>query len=365
MESDLWTTVLPTRLYLHPTRHEALTLFQSLTGPSLLTRWSLSTSPATPLRERTLPPEWTPTYVNQNQQWYCSGGLTEPLFDGTFALVLPDSDTTKSLLELCHWHDLSRASPLAFPTEVWGACNPVCSPNGRWVITSYNDGLRLFDRLSGEILGSSQTDRRCSLIALACDATSRFVAGILQADVKSQLTLWQIDPIGHLTSPLAKGGNYDDSSLDQVKADAVISPFHSNLARSLYELDDDFSYGDYIGSVAFSPDSRMVVFSLTNISHYFVVAYEVLSGKQLWLINQETDYPSPFIFVAGGKALLLTNTKGEILVYRCSDGSLLSRVSSGLSAPIEALALDHDRTSLWLATQKTLIRYPLPVDLHE
>jgi hypothetical protein len=89
----------------------------------------------------------------------------------------------------------------------------------------------------------------------------------------------------------------------------------------------------------------------------------VTSGRQVWLTYQEKCYLSPFIFAPGGNVLLVANESGEVLVYRCDDGTMLYRVSTGPREPIEALAFDHDATSLWLATETMLVRYHLSVDL--
>jgi hypothetical protein len=77
-------------LYLHPTRHEALTLAPTVRDISmLLTRWSLATTPATPLLQRCAYYSERAN-MSSGQPFFYPEGLSEPLDDGIFAFVHVD-----------------------------------------------------------------------------------------------------------------------------------------------------------------------------------------------------------------------------------------------------------------------------------
>ena len=115
-----------------------------------------------------------------------------------------------------------------------------------------------------------------------------------------------------------------------------------------------------MGMVAFSPDSRIVVFSLTSAyssSRLDFTAYEVTSGKRLWCIRSESDCSGCFAFTPNSRALIIPEQDNKLFVYRVDDGALVYRVPSGLNESIKALAFDHDGTTLWRATEGTVVQY--------
>ena len=105
------------RLYLHPTLPEALTLEarEDTSGVGTLTRWSLATTPATPLLRRNISVDLC--YAFNGLPIAESGGLSAPLDDGSFALVHvaspadpPYKGYKEPVLEVCRWQDLSNGS---------------------------------------------------------------------------------------------------------------------------------------------------------------------------------------------------------------------------------------------------------------
>ncbi|GHO98737.1 hypothetical protein KSF_087850 [Reticulibacter mediterranei] len=347
--------------YLHPTCHEALTLVHSHAGGShRLTRWSLATTPATPLFQRFI--SWGEcSYRANGQLFVASAGLSAPLDDGTFALVHidPRDYLDEPILELCQWHDFSTVRTITFPTKFCAVCNPACSPDGCWLVANTAEHLILFDRLSGEVMSSCRAaDYRGSgdsISALAFDAASRFVAGIIMFEGGGALSLWQLDPGEHPCPPPEES---DATLPDQFRRTVTLSMLHRDLDQGDSPIPSDLT-----GYVAFSPDSRIVVFHLALEKNALLMAYEVVSGKRLWSAYQETSYLYPFVFAPGGKSLIAIDEKNKLRLYCCEDGSVLDQVSTGLVQPIEALAFNHDGTALWLATRETLVRYQLPVAL--
>lgn len=361
-------------LYLHPTLPEALSL-EVLNLERLrcvLTRWSLATSPATPLLQRSLYHDEL-MYQENGQPFFCSGGLSALLFDGSFALVHVDPHEHfvdpyryrhEPILEMCRWHDLSTVGRIPFPID-GPTCSPACSPDGRWIVANRYWCLFLFDRLSGEMM-SSHPAGQDHITALAFDATSRFVAVVISNEGGGDLSLWKLDSTQHFIPHSGKRLKFaPDLPVDDVRGPVALSRLHSELSREL-SPDISRSLRNSVGYVAFSPDSRMVVFSLDALGpKQLLVAYEVASGKLLWITSQQNSL-IPFVFAPSGNLLVTGNMNGELACYRGCDGSLLRRVSTGFGHPIEALAFDHDATSLWLASEGTpLVRYPLPLDLLE
>lgn len=358
-------------LYLHPTLPEALTveeLSPNSFGPCTLTRWSLATTPATPLLQRSIYYDIF-SYRDNGQLVTTQGGLSAPLDDGSFALISvdPRASLSKPILEICQWQDLSTLHTIPFPCDNSHAyaCSPACSPDGRWLVANMDHILVLFDRLSGEVMSFHQT-KWIDIAALAFDGTSRFVAAILYNQGGGDLLLWRLDPIEHSIPHVGNIPNFFDRSLplDHVWGKVALSRLHSDLSSKL-SSDIIRSFGDLAGDVAFSPDSRMVVFCLAIPDPKKpMIAYEVPSGRLLWVTHLEHRL-TPFVFAPDGNILVVGNENGELLLYGCDDGNLRRRMSTGLGKPIYALAFDHDGTSMWLVSDNRLVLYPLSLELQE
>jgi hypothetical protein len=123
------------QVYLHPTRHEALTA-----NDTTLTRWSLSTNPATilaqmPFAQGSL---FTLMYEGPGGRAQFYGGITGSADGLLFALQQPQSRanwTEESLvLEWRHWVDLSLARTRTLPQMQAELLSLASSPDGRWLI---------------------------------------------------------------------------------------------------------------------------------------------------------------------------------------------------------------------------------------
>lgn len=88
-----------------------------------------------------------------------------------------------------------------------------------------------------------------------------------------------------------------------------------------------------------------------------MLAYEVGSGKRLWLTCSEIEKTGPFVLAPDGIVLLVPAQSGDLLVFRVEDGTLMQRLPTGMIEPIQALAFDHDGRTLWLATEEMLVAY--------
>jgi WD40 repeat protein len=114
---------------------------------------------------------------------------------------------------------------------------------------------------------------------------------------------------------------------------------------------------DIRGTTAFTPDSRLVIFSYHIWQGFELLAYEVVSGERLWLTSSDIEKIGPFIFSPDGSVLLVPAQSGDLLVYNAEDGALMQRLATGLGEPVQALAFDHDGKTLWLATEEKLVQF--------
>src|SRR5581483_9582746 len=149
-----------------------------------------------------------------------------------------------------------------------------------------------------------------------------FVAGIIRFEGGGALSLWQLDLSEHSCPPPEES---DATLPDQFSRTVTLSTLHRDLDQGDSPIPDDLT-----GYVAFSPDSRIVVFSLALEKYALLMAYEVISGKRLWLAYQETSYLYPFVFAPGGKTFIAIDESNKLRLYCCEDGSILYQVSTGL-----------------------------------
>jgi WD40 repeat protein len=390
------------QVYLHPTRQQALTLRDNLpTAP--LTLWSLATNPATKLTQRSVP--MAGAYSRNGV--LCFGGAITGAADGSFFALAHQSSTQSysywsDQLELCHWHDLSVTHTLTASREeeIQGLAS---SPDGRWLVTGsiWASQLRLVlrDRLSGEVMCAHSVSGD-NIVGLTFDATSTFVAGIVTTnDDEGRLVLWQLVPVEPFVPGLDVRSIREEEwfSLpfhpqDYVPGMMALIPLDwdldvTEIVHNYYRgFNSDFRPLDWgldltgialpfiAGLAVFSSDSRTVIFSLTlSPEDSLLLAYEVSSGRRLWVTHNEGCGLSPFVLTPNGKALICSNAESyedvrnkrscDLLVYRMDDGTLAQRLPSGLSESVEALLFDHDGATLWLATQEALVQYQSPPEL--
>src|SRR5260370_40852063 len=62
-------------------------------------------------------------------------------------------------------------------------------------------------------------------------------------------------------------------------------------------------------------------------------------------------------FTPDGRLLLVPVQGSELLLHSAQDGTLLQRLQAECGEPVQALAFDHNGTTLWLAGEKTLVQY--------
>ncbi len=353
------------QIHLHPTRHEALTA-----SDTALTRWSLATNPATILAQMSfaLGSLFTLIYgPGGRAQFY--GGVTSSADGLLFALQQPHSRANWSedglVLEWRHWEDLLVARTCPLPQMQGEIMGLASSPDGRWLVLAPGAPERLFllDWQTGEVMshhdtGGSQTT------GLTFDPTSTFVAGFACHDNWGHCMLWRLDPAERaLVRPQGEERWAQAAPPDEISGSVALNVVHWELDRTGIE----WRYRDLAHTAcqtAFSPDSRLVVFNPMNTGYsgfgLELVAYEVVSGKRLWWARREEENVGPFVVAPDGRALLVPVQGGDLLVYRLEDGTLVQRLSPGLSKPIQALAFDHNGKTLWLATEETLVQHPLP-----
>jgi hypothetical protein len=146
---------------------------------------------------------------------------------------------------------------------------------------------------------------------------------------------------------------------DQISGSMALSEVHWELDRTGIEWPGR-DLADSACQIAFSPDSRLVLFSPMNSCYsgcgLELVAYEVESGQRRWCVRQEMENSGPFLVSPDGSVLLVPMQDGDLHIYRLEDGAVLQRLPTSLSEPIQALCFDHGG-KLWLATEDQLIQY--------
>lgn len=353
------------QLHLHPTRHEALTA-----SGTALTRWSLDTNPATIMVQVTFAPGSLFSLVydpDGRAQPY--GGVTDSADGLLFALQQPQSRANWTeeapVLEWRHWTDLSVARTTAFLQVQSEIISLASSPDGRWLIIGPGAPERLFllDWQTGEVMSHHDTGGN-QTSGLTFDPTSTLVAAFASHDNWGHCMLWRLEPAERAHErPQRKERWTKDGPPDQISGSMALSLVHWELDRA----DIEWPYRDLADTAcqaAFSPDSRMVIFNPMNIGYsgfgLELVAYEVVSGRRLWCARRKEENAGPFILTPDGGVLFVPVQGGDVLVYRSEDGTLLQQLSTHLDEPVQALAFDHDGTTLWLATEGRLVQYQSP-----
>jgi WD40 repeat protein len=346
-------------LQIHPTRSEALTASETT-----LTRWSLTTNPATILTQvSTAPGTLFDLMIDPGGRWLTYGGITHTPDGKLFALeqlcMRLHLSNGPRVIEWRRWNDLLPERTVMVPQTGCSTNSMDSSPNGRWLVLDNDDHLFLLNWHTGEVI-SRHFSNGYATSGLAFDPTSTFVAGLSFADGDGLLKLWRLDPAEQFVPrpEREEWPSHKRVPRDYVNGNVALTLVHENLDRTNIAWNRDLA--DTACVTAFSPDSRSVVFSL-NSSYsrcgLELVAYEVPSGRRLWCARSEQEGSGACAFSPDGRLLLIPVQEGELLLYSAQDGTLLQRLSSGGDEPVQALAFDHDGTTLWLAGEKALWRY--------
>jgi WD40 repeat protein len=261
-----------------------------------------------------------------------------------------------------NWVDLSVARTITLPQVQAEIKSLACSPDGRWLVIGpgYPERLFLLDWQTGEVM-SHHAIAGCITTGLTFDPTSTFVAGFACHDNWGHCIVFRLDLAERaLVRPQGEEWWTRDEPPDQISGRMALSVVHWELDRTGLE----WRYRDLADThcqAAFSPDSRIVIFNPMNSGYsgfgLELVAYEVVSGKRLWCARRKEENQGPFIFAPDGSVLLVPMQGGEVLVYRVEDGTLMQHLPLNLDEPVQALAFDHDGTTLWLATEESLVQY--------
>jgi WD40 repeat protein len=348
-------------LQIHPARREALTASETT-----LTRWSLTTNPATILTKVfTAPGTLFDAVIDPGGRMLNYGGIAHTPDGELFALQQPWMRQSRSrdpyVIEWRRWHNLLPERTTAVPQTAYTITSMDSSPDGRWLAIDHEDHLFLLDWHTGEVI-SRHFSNGYATSGLAFDPTSTFVSGLSFADGDGLLKLWRLDQAERF---VPRPEREEWPSRERVPQDylyggVALTLVHENLDRTNIAWERDLA--DTACITAFSPDSRIVVFNLNssyNQCGIELVAYEVLSGKRLWCVRNEQESSSACAFTPDGHLLLVPMQGGELLVYNSQDGTLLKRLQSGGNGPVQALAFDHNGTTLWLAGEKTLWQYQI------
>ncbi len=346
-------------LQIHPTSGEALTA-----NETTLTRWSLATNPATILAQvSTAPGTLFDVMIDPGGRLLTYGGIAHTPDGEVFALQQPWMRQRCSkdpyVIEWRRWHDLLPERTVAVPQTSYTITSMDSSPDARWLVIDHGDDLFLLDWHTGEVI-SRHFSNGVATSGLAFDPTSTFVAGLSFADGDGLLKLWRLDPVEQF-APRPEREEWPSHKRvpqDEVHGSVALTLTHENLDRATIAWDRDLAHTACV--TAFSPDSRIVVFSLNSSNSQCgleLVAYEVLSGRRLWCARSEQEGSGACAFTPNGDFLLVPVQENELLLYSAQDGTLLQRLQSGGDEPVQALAFDHDGTTLWLAGEKALWQY--------
>jgi WD40 repeat protein len=346
-------------LYLHPTRHEALTASETA-----ITRWSLDTNPAIILaRFSTAPRSVFHFMYSQSGQRLIYGGVTGSPDGLLFAHEQLKEDerwgTNPCVVEWRSFNDLLPVRASTVPHTAHKIGSLASAPDGRWLVLESAGRLFLLNWQTGEVLSRHDTGVSYTN-GLTFDATSTFVAGVFW-DEGGFLQLWQLDPAERFVSRPAVQDwqTHERAPQDYVSGSMALTLVYEDSDRAGIEWPDRY-LADAPGWVKFSPDSRIVLFSLNSSIRgggCALVAFEVPSGKLLWSVRHAVESSGEGIFSPDGRMLLLPERDGDLRLYRSEDGLLEQHLPIGLSEPVQALAFDHDGKTLWLATEDQLVQY--------
>lgn len=350
------------QLHLHPTRREALTASETA-----LTRWSLATNPATILAQMPYDPapESVFSYMySPNGHLHTYGGVTGSPDGLLFAMQQLNPERYRSpdpcVMEWRSFDDFSLAHASSVPQTCGEIGSLACSPDGRWLVLECAERLFLLDWQTGELLSTHATGMSYTN-CLTFDATSTFLAQTSYSD-GAFLHLWRLDSAERFVPRPQEAYYWPAHQLvpqDQVSGNMALTLLYVDWDRLGIAWPNRY-LADAPGCVAFSPDSRILLFSLHStigVGGCALVAFEVPSGKLLWGTHAEMESSGQPIFSPDGSILLVPVEGGDLLVYRVEDGSLVQRLSTGLTEPIQALTFDHNGRTLWLATEENLVQY--------
>lgn len=370
------------QLHLHPTRHEALTASETV-----LTRWSLESSPASILAQYTTAPEsvFRPSYSPASPQSLYRGITSSPGEDcfvhRHLTPTTPGHFDFSCDLAWRSWDDLSLVRTRLRPPTFGRLNSLACSPDGRWLVmeciehTSHAPGVspnveRLFllDGHTGEVISRHDINAFYAS-SLAFDPTSTFVAASLCSyDGESLLTLWRLTPAAQFIPRPATSYyvNAHDYWQDEVSGSMALTLLKPELDQE--DIKDQIRLQDWSdldipsgeGLVIFSPQGQVLLFSLNGSlggGECIMIAYAVPSGRALWRTHPPVESSGQAIFHPDGRTIFLPEQGGDLLVYRAENGALVQRLPTGLSKPVQALAFDHDGKTLWLATEEGLVQY--------
>lgn len=343
-------------IYLHSARDEALTI-----SKTTITRWSLTTNPATQLARIFIPPESVcKLMIDPGGRVQTYGGIAvapDSLLFAVEQLYPPEENGKDScVIELRSWENFSVARNITVPRICDWLYSIDSSPDGRWLVIGAGNPEEIFllDWQTGKVV-SHHAVGGYSITGLTFDPTSTFIAGIACDDAWGHLVIWRIDPLTSNQISMTQ-------LADNVRDNYVLRVVHWKLDRAGINWPDR-DLADTMGTTVFSPDGCTVVFSL-NSSYsecgIELVSYDVVSGQRLWCARSEVEGTGRCIFTPDGKALLVPLQDGTLLKYRAEDGTLLDCLLSDLDKPVQALAFDHDGKTLWLATKEALVQYNNP-----
>ncbi|HEY4383309.1 MAG TPA: WD40 repeat domain-containing protein [Ktedonobacteraceae bacterium] len=346
-------------LQIHPTRSEALTASETT-----LTRWSLTTNPATILTQiSTAPGTLFDIVIDPGGRMLTFGGITRTPDGEFFALQQPQtrlpSPKGSCIIEWRRWNDLLPERTVIVPQATCSITSMDSSPNGRWLVIDNDDHLFLLDWHTGEVI-SRHFSNGYATSGLAFDPTSTFVAGLSFADGGGGLGLWRLDPEERFVPrpEREEWPSHKRVPQDYVDGSVALTLVHEDLDRTNIAWNRDLA--DTACATTFSPDSRIVIFSLNSSYSQCgieLVAYEVLSGRRLWYARSEQEGSGACAFTPDGLLLLVPVQGSELLVYSAQYGTLLQRLQAGCDEPVQALAFDHHGTTLWLAGETALWQY--------
>ncbi len=348
-------------LQIHPTRNEALTA-----SKNTLTRWSLTTNPATILTQiSTAPGRLFDIVIDPGGRLLTFGGPARTPDGELFALQQPWTRRHRSkdpcVIEWRCWDDLLPERTVMVPQTACSITSLDSSPDGRWLVIGNDDHIFLLDWHTGEVI-SRHFSGGYATSGLAFDPTSTFVAGLSYADGGGRLKLWRLDPVERFVPrpEREEWPSHKRVPQDSISGTMALALVHEKLDRTGIAWRDHRDLADTECVTAFSPDSRVVMFALNSWYSQCgveLVAYDVLSGKRLWRACSEEESTGRWIFTPDGRALLLPVQGSEVLVYDVESGALSQRLRSGLDEAVQALAFDHDGTRLWLAGETALWPY--------
>jgi WD40 repeat protein len=284
-------------------------------------------------------------------KWIAMAGNPLQLWDGTTGqlarTLLPDADSRiaapgpdskgrwlhasndKNKLKL--WDAATGKDVASFSLAGFDKDNiETLSGDGRLLVTQGYEPrtIKLWDMTSGKRLWSTPTPWEFVFRPAFSPDSRWLIASVHDYDKREwALKIWDVSS-GRLagTIPAERGTllNYVSYSPDQKLAlvwdSEPMAAYDMTTNRRLWTVDAHYD----IGEAAFSPDGQLIIAG--DSSGIGLTIWDARSGRVIRPLNGNTGNPKQFIFLQGGRRVVVGNSNGTSTIWNPQTGELLATI---------------------------------------